>query len=296
MSYDFEKELKKLKLEDNEHNLEALTAIKNKIINADANWSDNIALTKHANYLYQGLIDDNWRRAQCRSIVNQITKMTSGATRFLSWEVTREFIYDISLFDQTTGMIGWETKIGSRNYFSSMDFFLNAKFAYTKEYQPAPLNGRRFLFATTPTLIRQAIETKFRNMIGIKSVINKRTAKPAAVGISDILSFFKKNPKYIRLPIDIEILLSINRWSNGFVHTGIVPYSWQSLEAIDLIEPLFACKNEKMIHLEGFNYLNSKHSKEELKHDLERFFSRKGGDPIQFNFYTRAIEGTPFKS
>ena len=276
MSYDFERELKKLKFEDPENNLELLNQIKEKIIQRNPRVLEITSSNKFAADLFQVHVDEKWKLAQCRSIINQITKMSSGNLPFLTWKVTKEFILDISLFDQETGAVDWDTIVDSPNRFSSMEFFLNAKFAYTDNYRPIPLNGRRFLFATTPTLVRQAIELKIKSMLGIKSIINRNTTKAASVAISDLLRFLRENPKIAKLPVDVQTLIAINKWANGFTHTGITSYAWQSLEAIDFIEPMFAIKNDEIVNLEGFNYLNKEYSKQQLKRQLEKFFRLKG--------------------
>jgi hypothetical protein len=75
--------------------------------------------------------------------------------------------------------------------------------------------------ATSIILLRQAIETKIHQSFGIRCFRDEEN-KEVAVNISYILSVLNK-PKFkrkIRFPVDIELLLAINTWSNYYIHTG----------------------------------------------------------------------------
>ena len=77
------------------------------------------------------------------------------------------------------------------------------------------------------------------------------------------------------MPVKLETLKIINKWTNTFVHSGIVPFCWQSMEAIDLIEKLFSTKHEETgeINMEGFSYLDKGISLSDLKEALDSKFS-----------------------
>lgn len=288
----WQSELHKLVLKDSEHNLSILSKIKSSIDSGILKDYPSYSSIDFAYHLYKPDIDDNWKKAQCQSINNQIEKMLTGKIKFLSADVTREFLYDISSFNQKTQSFECENNFESTNFLTSMDFFLNAKFSYTDKYNPVPLNGRHFTFANTPALIRQAIEIKVKNMIGIHSIVGKNN-KPTIISISDLLDFLDFLEKYekLHLPTPIGTLKSINNWTNQFIHTGIMQYSWQSLEAIDLIEPMFAIEDSKGIYHEGFNYLNDGYSKDQLKEDLDAYFCNR---KVKFNLYSQEVEGRVF--
>ena len=73
--------------------------------------------------------------------------------------------------------------------------------------------------------------------------------------------------KAIDFPIDT--LISINEWTNSFVHTGEVPHVWQSLEAIDLIEPFFTIEKDGYINLQGVSFITEGISYQQIKEYLE---------------------------
>ncbi len=74
-------------------------------------------------------------------------------------------------------------------------------------------------------------------MIGLEK-ITKKDGGFKNIPISELLKFFNENPKYFDIPVSFETLMAINEWTNSFIHTGLIPFCWQSLEAIDLIEKL----------------------------------------------------------
>ena len=76
------------------------------------------------------------------------------------------------------------------------------------------------------------------------------------------------------MPLSIGTLTTINRWTNTFVHTGVVPFCWQSLEAIDLIECLFSIQDEETgaLNINGFSYISKGTSLDTIKKALDEHF------------------------
>lgn len=237
--------------------------------------------------LYSDRINEEWFLSQCQSICNQIEKLLSEDSWFNKFPcafltdndkiiLSQELLFDISYLEQLTKYkykINKEGEMNSRSDFLSSDqFFLHAKFSYFTRKDMIPATTQRnFAVSSMPILIRQAIEIKVKNMIGLEKV-TKKNGDFTSISISRILDFFIENPSYFDMPVSFETLKAINEWTNSFVHTGIIPFCWQSLEAIDLIEKLFstADKESGAWHLNGFSYLSKETSLTELKNSLDK--------------------------
>lgn len=277
-----EKELKKISYEDYKTNLIVLTNIKKCL---EANFLNNSFFPENfIENLYSNNTNQQWFFSQYKSILNQINKLIDSESTFHQYydniltdddlvKITQELIFDIShLFTRYVknkcSDIGTITR---SNYISSQDFFLNAKFAYfSKKYYPST-TGRSFNISAMPTLIRQAIEIKIKEIIGIFH-ITKKDGSFKFIPISQLIDFIIKDKKYFNLPINIEVLKYINTWTNTFTHSGIAPFIWQSLEAIDTIEKLFSIKENESISINGFKFRKNNIIIEELKKDLDEEF------------------------
>lgn len=278
-----EQELKKILYKDYPYNLKALSDIK-ECLETDflqTPLPSNIFIEN----LYSNNINEEWFQAQYKSISNQILKLANDKSQFNEYydgiltdndliKISQELIFDISHFfhryvKKECSTIGI---ISRSNYISSQDFFLNAKFAYfSKKYYPE-VTGRNFNISAMPTLIRQAIEIKVKEIIGIIH-IEQSNGNFKFIPISKLIEFIMDDNKYFNFPIDIQILRHINTWTNSFTHSGITPFFWQSLEAIDLIENLFSIKQGKAINIEGYKYRKDDFQLSELKDDLDNKFN-----------------------
>lgn len=235
--------------------------------------------------LYKSKLDIEWLKAQCQAARNQINKIIDPKSNFHKFYdpilkecdlilLTQELIHDLHFLDSISEyQINFEGRTSRPSHLESGQFFLHAKFAYFSQKFITPTTNRNFLFSSMPTLIRQAIEIKIKNMIGLEGVKSKKGGFKM-VAISNILEFFNESPIFLELPISITTLSAINRWTNTFVHSGVVPFCWQSLEAIDLIEPLFSIKNEGTgeINISGFSYFSKKMTLQKIKEALDAHF------------------------
>lgn len=253
---------------------------------------------QYLSHLYSGYINQDWIEAQCKSACNQIDKVIDDNSKFnqfyknaLTEEdlslLTRELICDITFLDQISGgRLALDKRVYRENYLYSQQFFLNAKFSYFTKKYIAEQNGRNFDFSIMPTLIRQSIEIKLKNMIGLDKV-EKVSGGFKFVPISALLDFFSNNPEFIYFPVCIDLLKAINTWTNTFVHTGILPFCWQSLEAVDLIEPLFSIEDDMTGHysIYGFTYLKENVSLIDIQVALNKHFN------ATFTLNEKSVEG-----
>lgn len=253
--------------------------------------------------IYRGQLNPNNKdliAAHTQSIKRQLDRLYSEDF-FKVDEIFTEFSKSITLFDQFTKTFKIDGGIYGDNCIASQNFYLDAV-GSCKSHVPKFYQGNMD-FACIPLKLRLAIEIYFKNMIGYISssqefLLGKRKGDVTLypLSIADLLSFFanKKYKKYCKLPIDIEILKDISFWSNSLVHTGIISFAWQNLEAVELLKPLFYTKHENgSIHIEGFNYLSPDFSQEELEKDLNNFLSNRSRKVSVklFPFSEKPIEG-----
>ncbi|WP_293764848.1 hypothetical protein [uncultured Aquitalea sp.] len=287
-------EIDKIAMRNLEHNKSNLIDLKIKL----ENYLNNKNTDQYLYHLYSSDIDQDWFNAQCKSACNQIEKVTNEESKFNEYYrnfltendlvlLTEELICDISLLDQiSVGNLALENRVIRDNCLSSHQFFLHAKFSYFTHKNIAETTCRNFNFSTMPTLIRQSIEIRLKNMIGLKK-IEKVGGGFKFVPINSLLDFFADNPNFINFPVCIDLLKSINSWTNTFIHSGVVPFCWQSLEAIDLIEDLFSIKNDVSgsLSLHGFTYLKGNVTINDIQKALNEHFK------AEFTLNERSVEG-----
>lgn len=128
-------------------------------------------------------------------------------------------------------------------------------------------------------------------MIGLEKV-EKIDGGFKFIPINSLLDFFANNTDFIEFPVCLSLLKAINTWTNTFVHTGVVPFCWQSLEAIDLIEDLFSIKDESSgsLNLHGFTYFKPDVTLSDLQLALNEHFK------AQFTLSEKSIEGCVLRS
>jgi hypothetical protein len=134
--------------------------------------------------------------------------------------------------------------------------------------------------ATSIILLRQAIETKIHQSFGIRC-FRDQDNKELAVNIGYVLSVLNK-PKFkrqIKFPIDIELLLAINTWSNYYIHTGnfsaplwVIEWSHRSIGSLFYGIDCDILALEKSIIVDE-DYLNLS-----MYQELEEAISKKIGD------------------
>lgn len=256
-----------------------------------------------SNLVYRGQIDPenkDFIGAHTQSIKRQLDRLYSEDF-FKVDEIFLEFSKSITLFNQITQAFEIDGGTYGDNFIASQNFYLDAV-GSCKIHVPNFYQGS-MQFSCIPLKLRLAIEIYFKNMIGYRSssqefLLGKRRGDVTLypLSISDLLSFFShpRYKKYCKLPMDIEILKDINFWSNSLVHTGVISFAWQNLEAVALLKPLFYTQHENGgIHIEGFNYLSPDFGQEDLEKDLNNFLSNKSRKVSVklFPFSDKPLEG-----
>jgi hypothetical protein len=291
---DISEEVDKIAMRNLSHNKSNLICLKAKL----ENYLQNKNTEQYLTHLYSSDINEDWFEAQCKSACNQIEKITNKESKFNEYYrdiltendlvlLTQELISDISLLNQISGYrLALDYRVSRDNYLSGHQFFLHAKFSYFTKKYIAETTCRNFSFSTMPTLIRQSIEIKLKNMIGLEKV-EKVGGGFKFVPISSLLDFFANNTGFIEFPVCLNLLKAINAWTNTFVHTGVVPFCWQSLEVFDLIEDLFSIKDEisGSLNLHGFTYFKRDVTISDLQLALNEHFK------AEFTLSEKSVEG-----
>ncbi|RZG79313.1 hypothetical protein [Acinetobacter venetianus] len=268
--------LAQISFEDYDYNLDVVIPdIHTKV----SNFLSNNPLQNIDNFFIRNLLktdeDKDWISAQCKSILDYIEYIRSDLFKQLNDKcnqifIMKHFIYDYSQFSATAFNAGFPVDpdpskspaglVGKSRLIQSQQFFLEAKFSYTTQKNQCFDSITPFSIYSTPVLIRQSIEIKVKELLRIDS-IKKNNGDDAIVGISKYLEFIKRTGNTIfQLPVNIDDLININKWTNSFIHEGYNEFIWQIQSAISCAEPLFAIVDETRgigYHTFGINfYLN----------------------------------------
>ncbi|HHT9115706.1 MAG: hypothetical protein HY607_03760 [Planctomycetes bacterium] len=87
-------------------------------------------------------------------------------------------------------------------------------------------------------LIRQAIELRIKNAIGVEYVY-KTSGEILKITPDFFIHFVYENTK-IKCPVNKSIVKKIHAWSNYFIHAGFFMPSWQVWFAQRVLSPLFS--------------------------------------------------------
>lgn len=280
-------------------NMEFMRAVKEKV---DAKYDEvkpSLSDTELSKLLFREQLDKNNGEliaAHIQCIHKQLKHIDTDREGVLL-----EFAKSITLFDNVTGVFKIDGGVYADNFIASQNFYLDAISSCKKNVSNCYQGD--IGFACIPLKPRMAVEIYFKNMIGYISSEQeclhgerKGNIKPYPLSIANLLSFFmnRNYKKYIKSPVDLEIINDINYWSNNLVHTGVISLAWQNLEAIELLNKLFNTKHENgSIHIEGFNFLSPDFNQHDLATDLSKFLSSKNKKISinLFKFTSKPFEG-----
>jgi hypothetical protein len=167
-------------------------------------------------------------------------------------------------------------RMGKPNILSSNDCFRSS--INLKLFSPAWSSISSYNVSVF--LIRQSIELKIKNALGINYILDKNGYMTKIPG-DKLMEFFFNN-KNIELPnIKKSIVRKIHNWTQYFVHGGYVLNIWQIDIAHNLIKPLYTVgdKNGTLSIFWGIK-IKKKYYETEFKKELEMFikntfFNRK---------------------
>ena len=97
----------------------------------------------------------------------------------------------------------------------------------------------------TPTsvmVLRQAIEVRLRNALGIHG-IQCQNGRNKKLPQKFFFEFIKRHSDKIELPVELSIIEKIFDWTQTYVHGGVLKRTWEVELAFHLISPLFATEH-----------------------------------------------------
>ena len=98
---------------------------------------------------------------------------------------------------------------------------------------------------TSIFLIRQSIELRLKNAIGVGNVIDLN-GNPIKLRHDMIIDFIKNFESYFIFPIKFSLLNKIYKWTNVYIHNGIYDYLWLIDWAFIILNPLFTPYRDKI--------------------------------------------------
>lgn len=157
------------------------------------------------NFGHHSLIDlislmEDWSKRVDRTDILYSTARNRNRATIEFWHASKDFLYD----DRHTKSLG------------------------SSVYRP-----------TSVFLIRQALESRLKGILGIYKILDKE-GSIQKLEFKLFVDLLKENSEQIYLPSPLSIIEKINRWSNYYVHGGIEPYLWQIDWARHVLSPLFA--------------------------------------------------------
>ncbi|WP_238785137.1 hypothetical protein [Pseudomonas sp. R84] len=171
--------------------------------------------------------------------------VSTEATDFIA--LSEIIISEISELQFDSPELNITTEITASQKSISGYTFLNharaASLPHTYSFIDLPDQKRTLQQFSAPFYIRLALEDKFRNMIGFKSLrvargylIQTEESFPVSLFIKFLM---KKGSIFFALNVSLEDVKNIYSWSCKFVHTGQKEYRWLILKALDVVSQLF---------------------------------------------------------
>jgi len=159
-------------------------------------------------------------------------------------------------------------KLGRRRIFASNEIYNNSKNLLRRHFY---YNDITFS-SISVFLIRQSIETKVLNSLGIYSIVDEND-EAVKFKLESIVEFINQNEN-IKFPIKKSILLKITKWTNYYIHRGIMHYHWQIIWAHKVLQPLFSMGvGETKIHLYGAVKINKDYFDNKLEAELLKYLN-----------------------
>lgn len=206
-----------------------------------------------------------------KSVYDEIKKLTNeyyGTDLYKGyWYLYSEIYFDFKCKYFQAGI--------NRRQSADLDIFTLAKdlihhyFVFTSPIIPSAI-----------ILIRQSIEVKILQTFGIKEFKNEK-GEIATIPISRLLAFSKEkcNKNLLEFPIDIDLLIAINRWCNSYIHTGFFSsQNWLVERIISVLCTLFLepAYGKTCFDLEGSIKIKEEYLDNGFYSDLQEFLSKKG--------------------
>lgn len=240
----------------------------------------------------QILIYDTFSKQICKCHILAIQKSISIIKKELKLSKEHEYPVDMDFIKGKLALLR-DIMLDSYELIGSCEkYFLNKKpsfgvfrsrlFTSNEIFYSSKNLLRRHFYYTDNTfssasvfLIRQSIETKVLNSLGIYNIIDKNK-QIAKFKLEKLVEFITKN-KNIEFPIDKSLLQKITKWTNIYIHRGVMQYHWQIILVHEVLQPLFSMGEGKtMKHLYGAVKIDKEYFENSLYDDILKYLDLEG--------------------
>ncbi len=153
------------------------------------------------------------------------------------WDVVFDVVLFLSYAESTLDKSHKRYGLGKRTIANSSEVF-DASIDHLKHYLHIKTFSEFIRQPTAAFLLRQAIELRIKNCLGIY-VIYDKSGMPAKITPDTFIDFIYDNDK-ITIPIKKSILRKIHSWTNYYIHGGMLPELWKIELAQFLLTDLFS--------------------------------------------------------
>jgi hypothetical protein len=124
-------------------------------------------------------------------------------------------------------------------------------------------------------IIRQALEIRIKNALGIYMILSAESLKPMKMYIDQLVDFSYSNSN-ITIPITKHEHMTIHKWTNNFIHAGQIPETFKIWYAMKTIEPMFRGSNDE----NGFNMfgaikINKLYYESSMENEIRNYILKK---------------------
>jgi hypothetical protein len=124
---------------------------------------------------------------------------------------------------------------------TSLEVFLAGQNLFRKEISKNWQAGH-VISPTSIFLIRQSLELRLKNALGVNYITNK-DGKILRVDGSVFLNLVENNLSEVTLPVRLSYIKTIFSWTNSYIHGGHIHRSWEIEWAFSLLQTLFTPYN-----------------------------------------------------
>lgn len=246
--------------------------------------------------LSEHIFRNTWKDSQERMIVERHFFAASNTLQRLNGRVTTanfaqyEFLINSLTYDLFQLVKYVEEKVlnnslkfsmGSRPDQNAREIFdVSRLMLELAAVNPANLYLRE-VFPVSIFLLRQTIEVYGKRMLGFYSITDENNQRVRSVSTQVAWEFIKaetlKPNSRITLPLDIDIIIKVETWTNYYVHTGGIPEIFLIENAIHLVMPIIYPQNgtqknyQNQILFAGTSTIRDYNA---LKADFETFVNR----------------------
>lgn len=184
----------------------------------------------------------------------------------------QELVMFLDVFERFIDPNHEEYGFGRRNIANSIELYYSTYYHLFNFFDQKTMAS----ITTRPIavfLIRQAIETRFKNALGIYLVRNATTHESIGINSTVYIDFIYSKKEYINVPVEKLYINTIKKWTNNYIHTGLMPEIYKIWYAIKVIEPLFTGVNNDIdgYDRDGSIVINKEYFNKLLEEDLKRY-------------------------